>query len=106
MAIAVEQDILRFDVTVNDVVLVEISQPEQQLNNVEPCSVLCDFPGLLDQPEKLPSCAVLQDKCQVVLAFEGELHFYNEGMLGVLHDVALVHDDLLLFVFDDHVLVD
>lgn len=40
------------------------------------------------------------------MSLKCELHIDEEGMIDTLHDVTLIHDDVLLLVLDDHLLVD
>ena len=84
----------------------EVGESEEYFDDVEASDFLTEATVLLDEAEELSAGAVLHDEDDVFLCLEGLLEFDEEGVLGVDHDVPLVHDDFLLLVPHDHFLVD
>jgi hypothetical protein len=106
VSILSKQDVLGLDIPVDDAALVEVGESEEDLDDIEPGDVLIESSVAFDESEQLSSGAVLDNEDEKLLSLECEFHLNEEGMGGILHDVALVHDNVLLPVLDDHLLVD
>lgn len=87
-------------------VLVEVGDAQKDLDDVEARDFFVEPFVALDESEKFASCAVLDDKDKKLVGFKSILHLDEEGMGGILHDIPLIHDDVLLLVLYDHLLVD
>lgn len=106
MSVLSEQNVFRFDIAIDDVVLVEVGEPQEYFDDVEPGNILSESFVFLDEPEEFASRAVLDNEDEKVGCFEGELHVDEEGMAGAFHDVPLVHDDVFLLILHDDILID
>lgn len=84
----------------------QIAQSQENLYDVETWDVLADAAIFFDESKELSSRAVLDDKDKTLFTLEGETHIYKEGVSGGLHDIALVHYNILFLIFDDYFLVD
>lgn len=80
----------------------QIGQPQENLNNVEPSHILSQPPILLNQPKQLPPSTVLQHKHNIFLSLERILQLNNKRMPRLLHNNPLVHHNLLLLIADHH----
>ena len=107
MSVRIQQDILRLEVAVDNVVLVQMPQREDELGNVELRPLLHKAALLLQMPEQLAARHVIRDEVQIRRGLERELQAHDERRLGrrrahqdipladrVL-DLLLLHDDLL-----------
>lgn len=99
VACGVEKDVLGLEVTVHNVVLVEMLKGQHKLSNVEPCTVLGEAALFLEMPEQLSTALVVGDEVELLLGLEGELEADEEGALErALENLALadgVRDFLL-----------
>lgn len=106
VSLQVQENVLRFEVSVNDSLLMNLFQPEKGLDYVEFCNFFPHFSELFNKVEQLPSRTVLQDEYQTLLRFKTEFHLYNEWMLQLFHNLHFVYDYPLFFVLDDELLID
>ena len=105
VAVQSKQDVFGFDISVDDFVAVEVAESQKDLDDVEPGHFFAEPAVSADESKKFSSGAILDDKDQVFFSLKGVLEVDNERMGGFLHDVALIHDYSLFFVFYDHLLI-
>ena len=106
MPILTQQNVLWLDVPVDHFILMQIGKAKEDLYNIEPRYFLADSFILFDESKELSSRTVLDYKDEKFMSFKCELHIDEEGMIDTLHDVTLIHDEVLLLVLDDHLLID
>ena len=83
----------------------EVGEAKENFYDIEPRDLFTDPFVLFYESEKFSARTVLHDKYEKLLCFKGKLHINKERVVDTLHDISLVHDDILLFVFDDHLLI-
>jgi hypothetical protein len=105
VAVLVEENVLGFDVSVDDFLAVQVWKAEEDLDDVESRYLLVDASVFFDQAEQLAPCAVFHHEDEVLLWLEGEFHINHKRMIRAFHDVPFVHDDSLFLVFYNHFLV-
>ena len=92
----VQQDVLRLDVAVDDVALVDVLQHLQQLPDYFHDQVLLHDPALHVSVESAP-LDELQDKIELLLMFELPEELYDVGVVELLLDFKLVVEVELFF---------
>ncbi len=112
VSVEIEQDVFGFQVSVDDLVVVQVAHRETDLEEVNPCLVLAQDLDLLEVREEVAARTELHGKDQEVFLelaryrLEGEVQFNDEGVLHVNHDLALVENYVLLVVVDNEPLLD
>ena len=107
MAVGIQQDILRFEISIDDVVLMQVLQRQDQLGDVEFGPMLVEVTVLLEVPEELPTRHEVRNEVEVGGGLEGELQAHDEGRVrgGRAHeDVAFAHGMGHLFLLHDDLL--
>lgn len=104
MPIGCKEDVLWFQVAVDDLLLVDILQCEHQLGTVELGLVLAETERSSQVEEQLSADHEIRDEVQLGLGLEGEVQLHNKGMLNILQDDPLVLGVRLLVALLDHVL--
>ncbi len=66
MAFDVDHDILWFEISVDDVMIMDLLQSEQNLSDVKSGFFLIHFSELFNQVEEFPACVVLHHKDKIV----------------------------------------
>lgn len=79
MSVGIEKDVLRFEISVHDAVVVEMLKRENKLGDVELGAVLLEFAFLLKMPEELTTGHVVGDEVEIRRRLEGELEPHDEG---------------------------
>jgi hypothetical protein len=90
MAVAVEQQIFRLQVAVDDVVRVQVVQRERDLGGVELCDGVGEALGLAQQTKQLPALDKVHDHVQVLGVLEGAPQRDQERVLDLLQHAPLV----------------
>lgn len=62
MSILAQQYVLRLDVAIDNVTLVEVAQPQEDLDDVKPTDILTETPVSFDEAEEFTPRAVLDNK--------------------------------------------
>ena len=106
MPILPQKNVLRLDVSINYIVLMQIGKTHENFNNIEPWHIFTQSLVLLDQTKELSSWTIFNHKDEKFPSLECKFHVNEEGMAGILHDISFIHDDVLLFVLDDHIFID
>jgi len=81
VAVFVDLDVFGFEVTVDDVVGVEVLQREDDFRGVEFYAVFGEAPLLFQMEEKLSSRDVLHDHVDLAFTLEREKQFHSERTL-------------------------
>ena len=101
MPLVVEQDVLRLQVPVDDLFVVQVLNGEEQLSNVEAGLMLRkgDFPSQMEA--QVLARTVVESQVEVVRSLKGEVQVDDEGMAGLLEDVGLDDGVLELLLHDE-----
>lgn len=83
MASVIKQDVLRLQVSINDVEAVETFQSAEQLGSVETCTIDVEALLLLKMVEKLAAVNEGEDKVKLLWRLEREFERYNEGVVDL-----------------------
>ena len=106
MALRVEENILWLQVTIDDSVLVEVSESQHDLGCIEARSVLSESNLVAEMEEKLAAIQKVGDEIQTFVGLKGVVELDNERMCDLLHDVPLNLDLVRLVGADDEVLLE
>lgn len=101
VAVAVEQQVLGLQVTVDDVVRVQVVQGQGDLGGVELGDGVGEALGLAQQTKQLAALDKVHDHVQVLAVLEGAPQGDEEGVLDLLQHAALVVGVLDLLHLDD-----
>lgn len=102
--ILVHQDVLRLQVTVDDVLGVEMTECHGDLNGVEAGTLLREASHLSQVHEKFTATNESHHEENLLLRLEHVAHTDKEGVIGLEQDVLFESSRLNLVVLDDHVL--
>lgn len=83
----------------------KIAEPKKDFNDVETRDIFSQSSVSLDKAEELAPWAILYNEYKELFSLKCEFHLNKERMGSILHDVPLVHDDVLLTVLDNHILI-
>jgi hypothetical protein len=90
VACCIKQNVLRFEITVNNVELVKMLKSQDEFSNVEPRSLLLESTFTLEMPEELSSALVVGHKVELLVRLERELETDKERTLErALQNLAL-----------------
>jgi hypothetical protein len=78
VTILIDKDVLRFDVSVQHVVLMQIAHSSAHLNEVNPCLVFVHAFDLTQLVEQFTAWAVLHPKANPTFGLESTLDFAHE----------------------------
>lgn len=106
MPVLPEKNILWFDISIDNVVLMEIRKSKKDFDDIKPGYIFGESFIFFDESEEFSSRAIFYNKDEKFGCFECKFHFYEKRVLRCFHDVSFVHDDIFLFVFYDHFFVD
>ena len=84
MASLIKQYIFRLQVTVEDVVLVQVLEGKEYVGGIELGCFLSEPAYMLYIEEQLASRAVVQYKKEVAFTLKGVLHFHNHRVINAL----------------------
>jgi len=102
VTINVNHDVLWLEVSVNNIMIVNLLQPEKNFGNVKSCCFLIHFSKSFDQIKQLSTFIILHNKYNILLGLKCIIEFSNVKLISQLdHDISLVHDDFLFLVFDN-----
>lgn len=107
MAISIQQDILRLEIAIDDVMIVEMLQRKDQFCNVKLGPRLLETALLLQMPEELATRHVVRDQIKIRWCLEGKLEPDDEGRSGHGRpdkDIPLSQGMRNLFLLDDNLL--
>jgi len=77
----IQQDILWFQVTIDDIEPVKMLQCAKQLRGVEPASIFIEFPFPLEVVEEFSAVHEAHHEVQFVRGLEGEFEWYDEWVV-------------------------
>lgn len=101
MAVNVEQDVFRLDVSVDDVFVVQVFQSQKDLAKVESRCVFIEHRVKVDVEEELSSRAKFNQQVEVVSRFKRTEGFANKRMVKHIHCQTLLdfHSLKVLHIF-------
>lgn len=79
MAILIDEDVLGFDIAVENMVLVEVADSGAYLHEVDASLLLSHALHLSKLIEELPAWAILHTKADPTLGLEGTLNFAHKS---------------------------
>jgi len=106
VAMAVQQDVVQLDVTMGDLLVVQVGDTFHDLAEHELSIFLSQLPALADVVEEVTSWAELHNDHVMALGLESLEDFDVVGVAQPLQDIDLVHNLLLLALFLHEVHVD
>lgn len=81
-------------------------QTQKNLNNIELCYILFHLSEPLNEIKQLTSGTVFHNKNKTLPRLKAEFHFdYKRMITELFHDISLVNNNLLLFVFHNEFLI-
>lgn len=89
IAIAVHEDILWLQISVDNVLVVQVSERNRDLNGVELSSILVEPLRLPQMHEQFATADELHDEKDLLFSHEDEGHADEEGVIGFKQDVLL-----------------
>ena len=95
VAVPVEKDVLRLEVTVKDAALVQVLEDERHLGGVETRCVVGKAARPSQVREELAADDVLEQQVEVVLALKSLEQIHNKFALAHHLDLLLTHDVFL-----------
>lgn len=108
MPVMVDQQILGFEVPIDDVLLVQVHQSVEDLNEVESSIFLGHAFDGFEVVEEFASGTVwvkgkgtIEDEAHEVVGLEAVVQLHDEGVVEHGHDGLLVLDDVFLLVLAD-----
>lgn len=104
VAILVHQDVLRLQVTVDDVLRVQMAESHGDLDGVEAGPILWEPSHLPQVHKKLTTTDESHNEEDFLLSLEDVAHTDKEGVVCLQQDVLLEPGRLHLIVLDNHVL--
>jgi len=85
----VQQNVLRLEISIDDIETVQTLEGTEKLGRVESRSVDVKLPFSLEMVEKLPSVDECQDKVELLGRLERELERYDEWIVNLSEDSPL-----------------
>ena len=107
MSLAIDDDVLRFQITIEHLLRMQVSDGGKRLQEIE--FGLCLFHSLHfpQQVEEFSAVAVLHAEDEAVLCFKAHVEFGDEGVaIAFLEDGPFALHDSFLLVLKDEVFVD
>lgn len=104
VTLRVEQDVLRLQVSVQNLILVQVADGLHQLSGIDLCSLLVKLFLFSQVSEHFASVHEIDGQVQLGIGLEGVVQFDNVRTLGMLQDLALGVDLLEHVKLDKHVL--
>lgn len=104
VAILVHQNVLRLQVTVDDVLLVQVTQGHSDLDCVESGPLFVEPRDLPQVHEKLATTDKSHDEENLLLRLEHIAHAHQEGVVSLEQDVLLEPGRLNLVELNNHIL--
>lgn len=101
--VLVHQDVFWFQVTVDDVFRVQVTQRHRDLDGVELSSLFRESGNLAQVHEELTTTHESHDEKDFLFSLEDVAHAHQERMVSLKQDVFLELCRLNLVVLDDHV---
>lgn len=101
VAILVEDQIFRLDVSVENRVLVEVLQAQQHARDKEFCLFLGEASVLADMVPQVTARHEVDNEIEVVSVFEGVVHIHEEWVIKLAEELLLVHDRVDTALGDD-----
>lgn len=92
VAILFHDDVLRFDVTMDNSLVMHVLQAEHHACNHELCLWLCEPSTLADVVSQVTSCEQIRDQVQVFTVLEGIINVDEEWMLQLFKQLLFAHD--------------
>ena len=106
IAIFVHQDVFGLEITVDNVLLVQVAERHSDLNGIEARSVLIEARDIAEMHEKLTATHKSHDEEDLLLSLEHVAHAHEEGVISLQQDVLLQTSRLDLVVFNDYILAE
>ena len=89
MAFGVKEDILRLEISVDDAVLVEVLEGENNFGGVKPGSIFGEANLVTQVVKQLSAVQEIAHEVELLRVLECEMELDDEGMVDLLHNVAL-----------------
>ena len=103
IAILVQQNILRLEIPINNLLLVEVAEGQGDAQTVELGSLLRELSRLSKMHKQLAASDKLHDEEDLEVGLEDELHAHEERMVGLLQNIFLKHGRLNLIVVQNDI---
>lgn len=104
VAIFLHEDILWFQISIDNLLLVEMTESEGNSERIKLSSSLGELPRFSQVHEKLTTSDKLHDEEDLHVGLEDELHTNEEGMVSLLQDIFLKHSRFNLIVIQNDIL--
>ena len=88
MALRIEQYVLRFEISVNYPMLVQVLKCKDDLCSVKSCPILTKSNLVTKMIEKFSAIKKVTHKVQLFRVLECEMELDDEGVIDHLHDVS------------------
>ena len=98
------KDVLRFQVSIDDLLVMKVTKCQCDGKSVELGSSLRELAGLSEVHEQLTATDKLHHKVQLGVSLENVLHTHEERMIGLLQDLLLKHSRFDLVVINNDIL--
>mmetsp|Transcript_5536 Transcript_5536/g.11381 ORF Transcript_5536/g.11381 Transcript_5536/m.11381 type:complete len:215 (-) Transcript_5536:652-1296(-) len=89
MAIGVEKNIFWLEVTVNDVLRMEVSKTKSNLSRVESCATLTEATVIFEVKEEFATGEIVHHKVELTFCLKGEMKSHKKGMLNLFQNFSL-----------------
>lgn len=104
VAIFSHQNVLRLEIPIDDILLVEMPNRQGHRERIELCPGLGELPCFTQVHEEFATAHELHHEENLLICLEYVLHTHEEGMIGLLQNLLLQQCGLDLIVIDDYVL--
>jgi hypothetical protein len=91
VTIFTHKDVLRLQVTVNDLLLMEMTDSQGDGKRVELGTLLRELPSLPEMSEELTTTDETHDEVELGVSLENVLHTDEERVVRLLEDLLLEH---------------
>ena len=98
MPIMINKQILRLQVPINNILLMQVHKPIQDLNKIKPGMLLLHPLNSLKIIKQLPPGTIVKHKADKVMRLKAVIHPNNKRMIKPLIDHFLILDNILLLV--------
>lgn len=89
VTINIDENVLRFEVAINDIEIMEVLDPEQNLAKIKLGQFFRKTFKFAQVEEDFTACADIDNKEQLVLILEGPVHLHYERVVNLLQYLSL-----------------
>ena len=90
VSVDIYQDILRLDVSVDNILIMQVLKTEQQLRKIKSSLLFCELLDFAQMEEHLTASAHVHHEEELLLRLEAPVQFRCERVVDFLHDQLLV----------------